>query len=213
MNPAVVTTDPEFLLDLGRPISPISKHIIASVAVLQQPIQLLAVVYGRIGQQHNAGSARAWRPRSHGSCSRRSCGHPSGSSAHRGPLPHFGGLLLPPRWCVPAARRSGTTVPLRRHPHDTGVDDLPATRHVALGRKMLVGAVKQLLISPAVAASRGTAKASALGTILTAATYGATRWFLSSQARIRTSPVADVSRKRDCYHTHSSAPPLNACPK
>jgi hypothetical protein len=35
---------------------------------------------------HIAGSAYAWRPRSHGSCSRRSCGHASWSSAHRGPF-------------------------------------------------------------------------------------------------------------------------------
>jgi hypothetical protein len=31
-----------------------------------------------------------------------------------------------------------TTVPLQRHRHDIGVDDLPATRHVALGRKKLI---------------------------------------------------------------------------
>src|SRR4051794_30911537 len=60
------------------------------------------------------------------------------------PLPHFGGLLLPSRRCPPSLQLGvfGTTVPLRRDQHDTGVDDLPATRHVALGRKMLVEAVK-----------------------------------------------------------------------
>src|SRR4051812_8214834 len=34
------------------------------------------------------------------------------------------------------------------HRHDTGVDDLPATRHVALGCKMLVEAIKQLFDQP-----------------------------------------------------------------
>src|SRR5512139_807963 len=41
-----------------------------------------------------------------------------------------------------------TTVPLRRHRHDTGVDDLPATRDVALRRKMLVKTLKQLFNQP-----------------------------------------------------------------
>ena len=41
-----------------------------------------------------------------------------------------------------------TTVPLRRHQHDTGVDHLPATRNVALGRKMLVKTLKQFFDQP-----------------------------------------------------------------
>src|SRR6266487_748542 len=49
MNLTVVTTGPEFGLDLGRPISAVGEHIIAGVALNQQPIQLLAVVHGRIG--------------------------------------------------------------------------------------------------------------------------------------------------------------------
>src|SRR5580765_1950336 len=49
MNPTVVSTGPEFGLDLGRPISAVGEHIIAGVALVQQPFQLLAVVYGRIG--------------------------------------------------------------------------------------------------------------------------------------------------------------------
>src|SRR5262249_2980070 len=59
-------------------------------------------------------------------------------------LPQLGGLLLPSsRRCAPSLQLGVLipTVPLRRHRHDTGVDDLPATRHVALGRKMLVKAV------------------------------------------------------------------------
>src|SRR5258707_5217067 len=49
MNPTVVSTGPEFGLDLGRPISAVSEHIIAGVARVQQLIQLLAVVHGSIG--------------------------------------------------------------------------------------------------------------------------------------------------------------------
>src|SRR3954449_8103776 len=49
MNPTVVTTGPEFGLDLGRSISAVSKHVLASVALVQQPIQFLAVVHGSIG--------------------------------------------------------------------------------------------------------------------------------------------------------------------
>src|SRR3954463_11513164 len=51
MNPTVVTTGPEFGLDLGRSISAVSEHIIAGVALVQQPIQFLAVVHGRIGHR------------------------------------------------------------------------------------------------------------------------------------------------------------------
>src|SRR3954463_2168598 len=49
MNPTVVTTGPEFGLDLNRSISAVSEHIIAGVARVQQLIQLLAVVHGSIG--------------------------------------------------------------------------------------------------------------------------------------------------------------------
>jgi hypothetical protein len=49
MSPTVVTTGPEFGPDLGRLISAVSKHIVAGVALVQQPIQFLAVVHGRIG--------------------------------------------------------------------------------------------------------------------------------------------------------------------
>src|SRR4051812_27579846 len=51
MNPALVTTGPEFGLDLGRSISAVGEHIIAGVALVQQPIQLLAVVHGCIGHR------------------------------------------------------------------------------------------------------------------------------------------------------------------
>src|SRR5262249_43771266 len=51
MNAARATAGPEFGLDLGRPISAVGEHIIAGVARVQQPIQLLAVVHGRIGHR------------------------------------------------------------------------------------------------------------------------------------------------------------------
>src|SRR4029078_163030 len=51
MNPTVVTTGPEFGLDLARSISAVGEHIIAGVAHVHQPIQLLAVVHGRIGHR------------------------------------------------------------------------------------------------------------------------------------------------------------------
>src|SRR3977135_1298950 len=67
-------------------------------------------------------------------------------------LPQLGGLLLPPcRWAAsPQLVVLVTTVPLRRHRHDTGIDDLPATRNVALGRKMLVKTLKQLFDKPGI---------------------------------------------------------------
>src|SRR6476659_5549832 len=115
MNPTVVSTGPEFGLDLGRSISAVGEHIIAGVALVQQPIQLLAVVHGRIGHRimpdqlvlgvrvhmvlvtEEAAAIASW------------------SSAHRVLLPHFGGLLLPPRWCAPSLHLGVlvTTVPLR----------------------------------------------------------------------------------------------------
>src|SRR3954451_25025438 len=60
------------------------------------------------------------------------------------------GLLLPPCRCAasPQLVVLVTTVPLRRHQHDTGIDDLPATRNVALGRKMLVKTLKQFFDQP-----------------------------------------------------------------
>src|SRR5215813_543611 len=164
----VVTTNPEFGLDLSRPISTVGEHIIAGVAPCPTALPAPGCRARPHRSPHNAGSACACRPRSHGSCSRRiDCVvervgandadlardrtamllHPARIAIL---LPHFGELLLPPRWCAPSLQLGVlvTTVPLRRHRHNTGVDDLPATRHVALGRKMLVEAVKQLFDQP-----------------------------------------------------------------
>ena len=44
-----------------------------------------------------------------------------------------------------------TTVPLRRHRHDTGIDDLPATRNVALGARCWSKRSNSFSISPALA--------------------------------------------------------------
>src|SRR5215475_12165176 len=85
MNPTVVTTGPEFGLDLGRPISAVGEHIIAGVACVQQPFQLLAVVHGRIGHRIMPDQLVL------GVCvhmvlvAEESCGHASWSSAHRSP--------------------------------------------------------------------------------------------------------------------------------
>src|SRR6187401_3621357 len=146
MNPTVVTTGPEFGLDLGRSISAVGEHIIAGVAHVQQPIQLLAVVHGRIGHRIMSDQL-VLGVRVH-----MVLGAEEAAAMLLGPariavlLPQLAGLLLPPRWCAPSLQLGVllTTVPLRRHRHDTGIDDLPATRHVALDRKMLVETVKQL---------------------------------------------------------------------
>ena len=65
-------------------------------------------------------------------------------------LPQLGELLLPPCWCAasPQLVVLVTTVPLRRHGHDTGVNDLSATRDVAFRRKMLVKTLKSLWNGP-----------------------------------------------------------------
>src|SRR3981189_2566721 len=65
-------------------------------------------------------------------------------------LPQLGGLLLPPCRCA-ASPHMVVLVPsvrLRGHRPDFGIDDLPATRNVALGRKMLVKTLKQLFDQP-----------------------------------------------------------------
>src|SRR5262245_33858072 len=144
MNPTVVTTNPEFGLDLGRPISAVGEHIIAGVARVQQPFQLLAVVHGRIGHRIMPDQLVLGVRVHMVLVAEKAAAMLLGPA--RIALPHFGGLLLPPRWCAPSLQLGVlvTTVPLRRHRHNTGVDNLPATRHVALSRKMLVEAVKQL---------------------------------------------------------------------
>ena len=51
MNTALKAAGSKSPLDLGRAISAVGEHIIAGVARVQQPIQLLAVVHGRIGHR------------------------------------------------------------------------------------------------------------------------------------------------------------------
>src|SRR5262245_35064385 len=62
-------------------------------------------------------------------------------------LTQLGRLLLPFRWRL--AGLDGfilvAAVALFRHRHDRGINDLPATRHIALRGQMLVEAVKQFL--------------------------------------------------------------------
>src|SRR3954464_2083629 len=137
MNPTVVTTGPEFGLDLGRSISAVGEHIIAGVARVHQPIQLLAVVHGRIGHGIMPDQLVLGVRVHMVLVAEEAAAMLLGPARIAVLLPHFGGLLLPPRWCAPSLQLGVlvTTVPLRRHQHDTGVDDLPATRHVALAAR------------------------------------------------------------------------------
>src|SRR2546429_5725823 len=161
MNTALKAAGSKSPLDLGRAISAVGEHIIAGVARVQQPIQLLAVVHGRIGHRIMPDQLVLGVRVHMVLVAEEAAAMLLGPARIAVLLPHFGGLLLPPRWCAPSLQLGVlvTTVPLRRHRHDTGVDDLPATRHVALGRKMLVEAVKQLFDQPRPwPASPGTAK-------------------------------------------------------
>src|SRR4051812_3644732 len=147
MNPTVVTASPEFGLGLGRPISAVGEHIIAGVPLVQQPIQLLTVVHGRIGHGIMPDQLVLGVRVHMVLVAEEAAAMLLGPTRIAVLLPQLGALLLPPRRCAPSPQLGVlvATVPLRRHRHDTGVDDLPATRHVTLGRKMLVETVKQLL--------------------------------------------------------------------
>src|SRR3954468_3193790 len=150
MNPTVVTTGPEFGLDLNRSISAVSEHIIAGVARVQQLIQLLAVVHGSIGHGIMPDQLVLGVRVHMVLVAEEAAAMLLGPARITVLLPHFGRLLLPPRRCAasPQLVVLVTTVPLRRHQHDTGIDDLPATCHVALGRKMLVKTLKQFFDQP-----------------------------------------------------------------
>src|SRR5207245_8748490 len=80
----------------------------------------------RYRSRHNAGSACASRPRS---CSREAAAMLLDPARIAVLLPQLGGLLLPPCRCAPSLQLGVlvTTVPLRRHRHDTGVDDAPCS--------------------------------------------------------------------------------------
>src|SRR6478752_2215939 len=108
MNPTVVTTGPEFGLDLGRPISAVSEHIIAGVARVQQPFQLLAVVHGRIGHRIMPDQLVLGVRVHMVLVAEEAAGHASWSSAHRGPSAAlWRASASTPRVCAqPAARRS-----------------------------------------------------------------------------------------------------------
>src|SRR3954447_22944952 len=102
MNPTVVTTGPEFGLDLGRSISAVSKHIIAGVARVQQPIQLLAVVHGSIGHGIMPDQLVLGVRVHMVLVAEEAAAMLLGPARIAVLLPHFGGLLLPPRWCAPS---------------------------------------------------------------------------------------------------------------
>src|SRR5262247_4675121 len=102
MNPAVVTAGPEFGLDLGRPISAVGKHIIAGVALVQQPIQLLAIVHGRIGHGIMPDQLVLGVRVHMVLVAEEAAAMLLGPARIAVLLPQLGGLLLPPRWCAPS---------------------------------------------------------------------------------------------------------------
>src|SRR5215211_8742027 len=91
------------------------------------------------------GSACASCPRRHGSCSRRSSGRSSSSSALLVLLGILGRVLLPALWRLAGLDRLVLVlcVALLGHRHNRGVDDLAAARNVAGSRKMLAEALEQ----------------------------------------------------------------------
>src|SRR6476620_2425461 len=104
MNPTVVTTGPELGLDLGRSISAVGEHIIAGVARVQQPIQLLAVVHGRIGHGIMPDQLVLGVRVHMVLVAEEAAAMLLGPARIAVLLPHFGGLLLPPRWCAPSIK-------------------------------------------------------------------------------------------------------------
>src|SRR6476469_8388898 len=159
MNPTVVTTGPEFGLDLGRSISAVSEHIIAGVARVQQLIQLLAVVHGSIGHGIMPDQLVLGVRVHMVLVAEEAAAMLLGPARIAVLLPHFGGLLLPPRWCAPSLQLGVlvTTVPLRRHQHKMISRHAPCSRWPQdAGRR---GQTAFRSARPW-AASRGTAKAS-----------------------------------------------------
>src|SRR5881394_2969488 len=106
MNTALKAAGSKSPLDLGRAISAVSEHIIAGIALVQQPIQLLAVVHGRIGHSIMPDQL-VLGVRVHMVLVAEE-GHASWSSAHRGPSAATwrASASTPPGCTQPAARRS-----------------------------------------------------------------------------------------------------------
>src|SRR5438046_10579678 len=116
INPSLVTAGPESGLDLGRAISAVGEHIIAGIALIQQPIQLLAVVHGRIGHRIMPDQLVLGVRVHMVLVAEEAAAMLLGPARIAVLLPHFGGLLLPRRWCAPS-RQLGVLVatgPLRR---------------------------------------------------------------------------------------------------
>ena len=131
MNTALKAAGSKSPLDLGRAISAVGEHIIAGVARVQQPIQLLAVVHGRIGHRIMPDQLVLGVRVHMILVAEEAAAMLLGPARIAVLLPHFGGLLLPRRWCASSLQLGVlvATVPLRRHRHDTGVDDLPSMLH------------------------------------------------------------------------------------
>src|SRR5256885_16851336 len=118
MNTALKAAGSKSPLDLGRAISAVGEHIIAGVARVQQPIQLLAVVHGRIGHRIMPDQLVLGVRVHMVLVAEEAAAMLLGPARIAVLLPHFGGLLLPPRWCEPSLQLGVlvTTVPLRPAP-------------------------------------------------------------------------------------------------
>src|SRR5258708_32510250 len=100
MNSNVVSTGDEFGLDLGGPISAVGEHIIAGVALVQQPIQLLAVVHGRIGHGIMPDQLVLGVRVHMVLVAEEAAAMLLGPARIAVLLPHFGGFLLPTHQCA-----------------------------------------------------------------------------------------------------------------
>src|SRR5207342_3206640 len=147
MNTAPKAAGLELHLGLGRAIGAVAEHICRRVALGQERVERLAVVDRRIGHLV-APDQLVLGVRIHVVLVAKEALalllRPAGVAVL---LAQFGGLLLPVRRCLPNLYGFVlvTAVALLRHRHDRGINHLPATRHVALRRKVLVETFEQFL--------------------------------------------------------------------
>src|SRR3982074_3963785 len=146
MNTALEAAGSKLRLDLGRAIGAVGEHPRRGVALVQEPIQLLAVMDRRIGPLVAPDQLVL------------------GIRIHVVLVPEktLAVLLRPARVAILLAQFGRLAVPLPRYPsglhrlvlvtavallgdrHDRGINHLPTTRHVALGGEVLVKTVEQL---------------------------------------------------------------------
>ena len=144
MNTAAKAAGLELGLGLGRAIGAVCEHIARRVPLGQECVERLAVVHRRIGHLV-APDQLVLGVRIHVVLvAKKALAVLLRPARVAILLAQFGGLLLPRR-----RRLAGlygvvlvTAVALLRHRHDRGINHLPATRHVALRRKMLIEALE-----------------------------------------------------------------------